>query len=340
MSAKKYVLFLLIGIPLVIGMIGILVMSSIVESDFSTQYIELARYQRNKLKNINSLDIALVGDSSLGNAINSQYWSHYTNKKTMSLALTGSFGFGGSYGFSKQAIKKGTKTIIVMHTLDIFDRTRSLSQDHRGYLYTVQSYNDILVNPVDFSTLIDFLYDKTHIKISMMKSFKRIKSSVTGGMEEKDSNNKFQKVKIFDYWPQGAKKDYSSSRGFLDHKNINKNKVYYLTELNKLCEIKKINCIYMHGPVNESYCKNSKQYISTVNKLVRSTGIKLISDMPYCLKNKKTGDSKDHVLPKFKDEATRYYLEVVKQYTESLKLQNLTGGSVDSTKFIKKTMFN
>jgi hypothetical protein len=315
MNAKKYVLTLLIGVPLVIGIIGFLVMSSIVASDFSTQYIELVRYQKNKLNNVKRLDIAFVGDSSLGNAIDSQTWSLNSNKKTISLALTGAFGFGGSYGFAKQAIERGAKTILVMQTLDIFDKSRALSQDHRGYLYTVQSYYDILVNPVNISTLIEFIYDKAHIKIAMQKNFSRIYSYFLENIEEKSITNRLQKIKKHDYWPQGDKKDYSASRGYLDYTKINRDKIFYLRKLNELCKTKKINCIYMHGPINENYCKKSKQYISSVNKLVRSTGIKLLSDMPYCIDNKRTGDSKDHVLPVYKDELTRYFLEKINKFT-------------------------
>lgn len=314
MIAKRYVQLILIGIPLSLSVIGALVMNSVIKSDFDYSYIKLVKYQKEKLINSHSIDIALVGDSSLGNAIDAKTWSADTDKKIVSLALTGKFGYGGSYSFFKQAIEKGASTVLIMHTLNTFDKSRVLSQDHKGYLYTVQSFGELLFGGVPFSTIIKFLYDKEHMRTAIKKTINRGYYNLTGFSGETDSSSDFSEIKKNDYWPQGNRKDFSSSKGVFNQARINNDKIYYLTKLYKMCEQRNINCFYMHGPVHEIFCKNSKKYILRVNELVRSTGIKLLSEMPYCIENEKAGDASDHVLPEFKHESTRYYLGILKKH--------------------------
>jgi hypothetical protein len=53
---------------------------------------EIYGYQRDKLGTARTIDIAFVGDSSLGNAINAELFSSLSGHNAVNLALTGSYG--------------------------------------------------------------------------------------------------------------------------------------------------------------------------------------------------------------------------------------------------------
>src|SRR5262249_16834400 len=69
--------------------------------------VKLLRYQKQKLARSHAA-LVLVGDSSLGNAIDAELLSQLSGKPTINLALTGSHGFEGAYNMLRRAFRQGT----------------------------------------------------------------------------------------------------------------------------------------------------------------------------------------------------------------------------------------
>jgi len=69
-------------------------------------YEQLYQYQVGKISQADKFDTIFIGDSSLGNLIDAEYFSEETGQKAMNLALMGSYGYAGSYNMLKRAYAK------------------------------------------------------------------------------------------------------------------------------------------------------------------------------------------------------------------------------------------
>ncbi len=83
-------------------------------------------YQRDKLDAARTIDIAFVGDSSLGNAIDATLFSSLAGHPAVNLALTGSYGSGGAYNMTYKVLQHHTPgLIVIMQSIDVMRRTEA-----------------------------------------------------------------------------------------------------------------------------------------------------------------------------------------------------------------------
>jgi hypothetical protein len=75
-----------------------------------------------------------LGDSSLGNAISAARWAELSGHSAANLALTGVYGYAGSYNFLRRALQRGRPdNVVIMHTADmptraVWDRAYELTK--------------------------------------------------------------------------------------------------------------------------------------------------------------------------------------------------------------------
>ena len=262
-------------------------------------YTDLTNYQLSKIENIVHVDIAIVGDSSAGNAIDASLLGKTLNKKVISLALTGSFGYGGSYIMAKKAIQKGAKEILIVHTVDM--PTRPSYLDHRAGVFLIRSFSDLLNLTEGIHHVLGLYLSKDIVTTSIKQTFKYIFSKIDNNENKRSDPSKY------DYIKQHDQINSSNMDIKINTALINKNKLYYLKKLADYCNKKGIKCSYAHGPIHNSFCKNNTKYLSNINTLIRSTGINLLSSNPYCMKNSEVGDSEDHIRYNYKKKSTNYY---------------------------------
>ncbi len=266
-------------------------------------YTDLTNYQLSKIENTSHVDIAVVGDSSAGNAIDANLLGETLNKKAISLALTGSFGYGGSYIMAKKAIQKGAKEILIVHTVDM--PTRPTYLDHRAGVFLIRSFSDLLNLTEGIHHVLGLYLSKDIVATAIKQTFKYFFSSVD------ENENKQIDPSEYDYIKQHGKINTKNIDIKINSSLINENKLYYLNKLADYCNKKGIKCSYAHGPIHNSFCKNNTAYLSNINTLIRNTGINLLSSTPYCMKDSEIGDSEDHILPKYKAKSTNYYINLL-----------------------------
>jgi hypothetical protein len=262
-------------------------------------YTDLTNHQLSKIENTNHVDIAIVGDSSAGNAIDANLLGKTLNKKAISLALTGSFGYGGSYIMAKKAIQKGAKEILIVHTVDM--PTRPSHLDHRAGVFLIRSFSDLLNLTEGIHHVLGLYLSKDIVATAIKQTFKYFFSSLD------ENENKQSDPSEYDYIKQHGKIDTKNINIKINSSLINKDKLYYLNKLADYCKGQGVKCSYAHGPIHHSFCKNNSDYLSKVNTLIRNTGISLLSEKPYCMNNSEVGDSEDHISPEYKHLSTRYY---------------------------------
>ena len=278
-------------------------------------YTDLTNYQLSKIENIGHVDIAIVGDSSAGNAIDANLLGKTLNKKAISLALTGSFGYGGSYIMAKKAIQKGAKEILIVHTVDM--PTRPTYLDHRAGVFLIRSFSDLLNLTEGIHHVLGLYLSKDIVATAIKQTFKYFFSSVDG------TENKQSDPSKYDYIKQYEKINTKNMDIKINSSLINKDKLYYLNKLADYCKEQGVKCSYAHGPIHHSFCKNNSDYLSKINTLINNTDINLLSKKPYCMDNNEVGDSEDHILPQYKERTTNYYINILTSQNSNSTLVQL-----------------
>ncbi|PHO12866.1 hypothetical protein CPG38_05075 [Malaciobacter marinus] len=265
----------------------------------------ILNYQLEKInsKEFKKIKTIIIGDSSAGNGIDAKYFSLLSGINTSNLSLTGSWGIVGSTGILKNAIEKNSniKNVIIMHTLDIWDRPFAKESVLR--LFSIKEIKDIL----GIENYLAFLFNPKEIKWTFYYLtdliFSRKKLDIV------DLN--------YDYLMQDNKK-YSNNKRFYKNQDLNNitvsnDKLKELRLLEKECITNDLNCIFVNGPMHKDVIKNSnklKEYIK--NKLPEKfQNIKYYNDILY-FENYKMGDSLDHIDPSFKKESTLKYYNLLK----------------------------
>jgi len=258
-------------------------------------YHDLYLYQINKLHQYKSkIDTIFIGDSSLGNAINSSLFNSLTGLNSSNLALTGLYGYAGSYNMLKKAVKHNKiKNVIIINTLDMMSRPVA----YDGYMYSMETLSD-------FTELT--IQEKVEIlKISIdnffsVNNFKRILTF-----------NKIQKRKKMpiekDYIKQTKKMNIKKIKKITRMHTI-KEKTNFLKKIINYSKKQNINLLYIHGPHFDNI---DKKDIKKINTIIKETGIKFIENI-YYLSREKVGDSLDHVHPAYKDMITKQYIKYIK----------------------------
>jgi hypothetical protein len=263
-------------------------------------YQKLYRYQLQKIKQ-SSPEIVLIGDSSLGNAVDAKLFTQLAQRKTINLALTGAYGFAGSLNMAKRVIQQlSVKQIIIMHTLDIVQRPTS----YEGYLYSMNGPTDISsLTPAEIMNVGNAFLNVIFSTSNLEKIWNHYLSSST------DSDN-IAELKAYDYIPQSSKKLPKSSPARLEG-TINQDELRFLTKLRDLCKSANVKLVYLHGPISLQTRDNSQPYIQQFNQLLSQKNVPHLSEV-IGIESRDLGDQWDHVAPQSKSTYTRQYFQLLK----------------------------
>jgi hypothetical protein len=254
-------------------------------------YQQLYYYQLEKLKTNKSYSTLFIGDSSLGNAIDSDEFSNLSSQTSINCALTGLFGYAGSYNMLKTAhsYNSNLKNVIIMQTLNM--QTRKVAMD--GYVRSSTSIAD---------------FTETDDKINFVKNYIQYIRSIPLFFWIKKDN-----LLVNDYIKQNGLYEPDSTQASLSVDAINTDKNKYLIKIRDYCLQHNINMIYIHGPLYQEKIAVSRNYIIEINKLLNNNDIAII-EQTIPIKESQLGDTADHVGPKYKKVFTKMYYELLKNH--------------------------
>jgi hypothetical protein len=259
------------------------------------QFAELLSYQLDKLRSDRPIDVLLVGDSSLGNAVDARQWSTMLQMNVVSLALTGAYGLDGSLNMIRRAARHHSpKAIIIMQTGDIMNRDRQPA----GNVFTAENFSENL--DIGFLGLIQVLANWD------------ILSGVSLPLNS-SSHDRYEEFRKSDYVPQStplpAKMAPPRGQGprMVGFRNQN---LSIIRKIAQECRRIGARCLFMYGPIFDPICKNSIKYRSDAEKLIADNGLPA-SPYHLCLPWQDVGDSMDHVTPLRKEFYSAQILEAV-----------------------------
>jgi len=266
---------------------------SFIIKNSSNKNFLLLNYQLNKIEssNFKTYKTIFFGDSSLGNAINNEFFSKLSGKKTINLALTESYGYSSIYNLIKKSLKKNSsiEDIIIINSF-FFENN---SDENTGYYITSDTMTDFFAskNKINF-ILKPFIFFPEYMKLIFNK---------------KNNENIFKN----DYVIQNDVQNLVKNKKH-DLKNLNDSNLYYLNKIISICETNKLNLILIKGPVYESfYTEDMENYKKQIRRYER---FDFFINTLNLLSFDELGDYPMHVNYQYKNKITLNYYNILKDY--------------------------
>lgn len=267
---------------------------------FTWHFSQLLHYQTDKIETAQGVEVLLVGDSSLGNAIDAAAWSAALGRPALSVALTGVYGYAGSLNMIRRALRaQPLRAVVVFQTLDMMTRPPADS----GLVLTADELSDVTAAPPGaiWSTLVN-----------MSMPLNVLGTVLFAPPDERAA------YAATDYVPQG---EPLSAGGAAERPAnpfapaaLRSRADPYLTMIGELCRALGLRCVYAHGPLTRSVCDGSQDYVAAANARILAAGLTPVAGTPLCLPWSQTGDSADHVAPADKAAWSARYLELIAPY--------------------------
>lgn len=245
-----------------------------------------------------------LGDSSLGNSVDAQIVEEITGRPAFNLALSGSYGYAGTYNMLRRLVEvRKPHLVVIMHTVDMM--TRKVSD--LGDIYTAP---DLPVTRVSVSSLV-----KAYLNLTNLLSIGRGLLGMTTSAGEDILAGDYIRQSAIPYAETEQARFHPLNAG-----SIRPKKLRYLRRIEALCRSRQLRCLYAHGPIHDRYCDEWAGYIEAASERIRETGLPLLATTPICTPKEDLGDTEDHIAPGLKPEYTRTLLERLSAEVEDLRV--------------------
>ena len=253
-------------------LITLLVFKLVIPYNYSDDVI--LSYQKKKILANKKVIAAFFGDSSGGNAIDSEVFGDSVSN----FSLVGDYSYRGSFEMIKLCKKNHPelKRVYIMHTLDVLNRETNM-------------YKLINSEPDKFEILTKEMY--VFLTRIVNLSF--------------DGLFKNKIVIENDYLKQNAKTDIINSK--ILKSPISPSNRKSIKEMVKYFNDQKMEYVFLIGPSTD-IIKN--QIYEDAISFFEANNFKLVKEN-YHLNIKNIGDGNDHVSPDFKNESSRFYMNEI-----------------------------
>jgi len=272
-------------------------------------FYQLYKYQVKKMQNPkNNYELVFLGDSALGNAVDADYFTEISGVKAANLALTGVYGFAGSYNFLKETYRhqKNLKYVVLVH----YPGIGSQGDPFTGYIYSFldPDFRDLK----NFSTRekLDLLY-YSYIFFFNFENYKRFFRGIA--LHYLGSGNEEGFI-VSDYVKQYKKIEFDEKNANGDSpQSILKDGFIFLKKIADFCQKNNLKLLFVYGTQYEKYFDLSTDYMAQLNQLIKDQNV-LLEEEPVKIPLKKVGDSLNHVDIPYKKEFTKIYYDRIKNH--------------------------
>ncbi len=296
-EARRYLALLAVVALLTVAGVCLLSLWGVEDNLAAWPDTKLLRFEVAKLDTARRIDVLLLGDSSLGNAIDTRAWSRATGQQVVSLALSGNFGYAGSLNMLRRVLRRGLhpRLVVIFQTAEMMSRPVA----YDGLLYSAESLADLRGMPL---WRLPLPLANLDISMSMLQAL-LAPEPIEDVLHSRD------------YIPQKHQNPDKVQRVEmrLTPAMIRPGKVFYLDAIGRLCRSAGLTCVYAHGPYVDPACSTLGPYIEAVDARVRAAGLRVLQGTPFCMPLDESGDAPDHVFPAFEARFSEAYLAQLEQ---------------------------
>jgi hypothetical protein len=251
---------------------------------------QLIRFQNEKIGNLpaGALDTIFVGDSSLGNAVDANYFNQISGAHSVNLALTGSFAYAGALVMLQEAAKsQPIKNVVLYFTIDALGRGND-----QGYFFAGGSLFKALLDPA-FSWR-----DKLEL-FSLYAN--RLLDMRTAALYISEPGSASIPPSFYrdDYLMSDTRISLASDlvTKFRMPETIERQALPFLRSIAEMCRKRRWNCLYVHGTILARLVLTgeARSFTRKGNQLIREAGFHLVNDGPILLQDDDRGDTVYHL---------------------------------------------
>ncbi|MBF0261277.1 MAG: hypothetical protein HQL97_05470 [Magnetococcales bacterium] len=279
-------------------------------------WCELVRYQFHKIDHLSDKSsIIFLGDSSIGNALDSRLFTELSGKQTVNLALTGSnFNIPGMYNLLHHITRTNTSINTVIFALsplthEINRRTLGNDQAWQGVLRTLKNDPELLIHYIETYSLLIILLNL----FREATSFENFSAALFLPFSDQHTIRDFPN----DYVPQDTIKRSVGAAQIRKPFQASKRFHPSLHAIGEKCRQHHLRCIYLHAPFAEDFARSSHEALQTINQAVLSHGLTLATPEAIAIPAAEIGDRRNHIAPEFKQAYTRKIFEILKGHLRS-----------------------
>lgn len=255
-------------------------------------------YQRAKIYDGKPVDVAFVGDSSLGNAIDAATFTTLSGLAAANLALNGSYGSGGAFNMANKLLDaKAPKLIVVTQSIDTMRRRDAFP----GFYFSAEPSQLLATSPIRVLEL--YFSWKTARRV-----VEQIAQNGFRPRQETFSGDYIAQTRA----PLGARAAQEVADNPLEPDMLAQAQLDYVARIAALCRLHGVACVYAHGPIYEGYCTRARDYVERLNERIAEAGMQVVAGTPVCLLESEVGDSIDHVRSDLKTHYTRRYFDLLR----------------------------
>ena len=259
-------------------------------------FAQLYRYQLAKLATSEPVALLLVGDSSLGNAVDARAWTRSLHQPVLSLALSGDYGYRGTLNMIRRTLREQRpKAVVIFQTLDIATRKPS----YEGQIYTAERLADLTgVPPIRL--------------LATLASLDPPLSALATAFRDPEDMSALATTDYYPQAPAGRRRPlHPVDTPPLAADDIRPLDIASLSEIAALCRNSGIRCLYMHGPLSSHNARGrlSIRCLGRADKFDRTRGGARYTD---CMPRADAGDAEDHVVPELKSRYSVRYLRLAR----------------------------
>lgn len=251
-------------------------------------------FQRAKLAAApGTVDLVMVGDSSLGNEVDGELMGKLTGRTTLNLALSGgSLGLGTNYIQLQDAlVDHRIRNVVIMFSPAGFRHRFKLASE--GYVFaTGGDLRRAAVSPTVFFRSLLAMSRMLFDVRSLSAGARRLAFGLeTGG----DCTGCDQLG-----YPRQTRAGFRDNGDLLRWRGPVADFDPFLARIAALCRSAGINCLYMHGPIIQPALDNNPGYIAKINAKVAAFGLQLVDPQPIVIADDEAGDAINHVRPELR----------------------------------------
>lgn len=237
-----------------------------------------------------TIDLMMLGDSSLGNAVDGKQMGALVGRSTVNLALSGgSMGLGANYIQLQDALKDHRiRNLVIMFTPAGFRHRFKLAAE--GYVFTTGGdLRRAAVSPTVFFRSL----------LALSRMLFDIRSLSAGARRLAFGTETIGDCTGCDQlgYPRQTRSGFRDNGDLTRWRGPVKDFDPFLARIAALCRAAGVNCLYMHGPIAQFALDNNPGYIAKVNAKVAAAGLQLVDPQPIVLPEGETGDAINHVRP-------------------------------------------
>lgn len=268
---------------------------------------QLLRYQEEKIARLpaGAIDTVLIGDSSLGNGIDVREFDVAAGVRASSLALTGNFGFAGGLELLRQlAERQPIRNVILVYSIDAM----ASGAGHSGHVFVSPRP---LVEGLTWGAQLSLLRDYATTLLNGRSATVLARKLLHGGVRQ-DALPK--ELYADDYVIIDAQMALDRL-GYRVPGRVKPRAATYLRVIARLCAERKWNCLYAHGPVLAralDASDHARAYLVEADRVIASTGIKVIANSPVELTDDERGDTVFHAGLGKRPGVTRRYVDLLR----------------------------